>query len=190
MKQLYKFIVIAFLTTIYTFEVKASELAENSFAKQQYAGGIGDFIKKIVNGVLDIGRPVWGSYTVSGQNNSAPIALFKRTTFENDKKDIINRIKENNSDSWKIYQRIFQNATQNDTYEIPAATGEAQKYETRATFAKNAAFVLVLGVNQSGDTLRQGQKDALAANILTVIRMADDPMDNDWFKKSTAINEG
>ena len=76
MKQLYKFIVIAFLTTIYTFEVKASELAENSFAKQQYAGGIGDFIKKVVNGVLDIGRPVWGSYTVSGQNNSAPIMVM------------------------------------------------------------------------------------------------------------------
>ena len=28
--------------------------------------GIGDFIKTVVNGVLDIGRPVWGSYKFEG----------------------------------------------------------------------------------------------------------------------------
>jgi hypothetical protein len=83
--------------------------------------------------------------------------------------------------------QIYINGTQNGTFEIPAATGEAQKYETRATFAKNVAFVLVLGVNQSGVGLTDIQKNDLAANILTVIRTADNPMNDDWFKKSTTI---
>ncbi len=42
------------------------------------------FLKSLWNGITSTFRPVWGSYTVSGQNNSAPIALFKRTTFEKD----------------------------------------------------------------------------------------------------------
>ncbi len=38
--------------------------------------------------------------------------------------------------------------------------------------------------------LTQGQKDSLAANILSVIKIADDHMDNDWFKKSTELWDG
>jgi hypothetical protein len=114
----------------------------------------GGFWQSLWNGISSPFRPVWGSYKVSGQNNSAPIALFKRTTFEKDKKDIIDRIKIENSDFSKIYLTIFKKATNIDTYTIPASSGAAQTYENRATFAKNAAFVLVLGVkirNQKPD---------------------------------------
>jgi hypothetical protein len=38
--------------------------------------------------------------------------------------------------------------------------------------------------------LTQGQKDSLAANILSVIKIADDHMDNDWFQKSTELRDG
>jgi hypothetical protein len=142
--------------------------------------GIGDFIKTVVNGVLDIGRPVWGSYTVSGQNNSAPIALFKRTTFEKDKAEIIERIKIVDSDFRRIYADIFKIGTNDGMFTLPATTVAAQDYESRATFAKNAAFVLVLGVDQNGNPLNQYQKDALALNALFAIKIADDHMDNDW----------
>jgi len=115
----------------------------------------GGFWQSLWNGISSPFRPVWGSYKVSGQNNSAPIALFKRTTFEKDKKDIIDRIKIENSDFAKIYLIIFKKATNIDTYTIPASSGAAQTCENRATFAKNAAFVLVLGVkirNQNPET--------------------------------------
>lgn len=38
--------------------------------------------------------------------------------------------------------------------------------------------------------LTQGQKDSLAANLLSVIKIADDHMDNDWFQKSTELRDG
>ena len=154
------------------------------------SGPIKDLIKLVVKGFLDLGRPVWGRYAVSGKNNSSPIALFKRTTFEKDTVEIIRNIRIENSDYWKIYRDIFNDATNFNTYTIPSSTGAEQSYESRATFAKNAAFVLVLGVNQSGGTLTKSQKDALAANILAVINSADDPMNDDWFKKPTGIFEG
>jgi hypothetical protein len=117
------------------------------------------FWQSLRNGISSPFRPVWGSYIVSGQNNSAPLALFKRTTFEKDKTEIIQRIKVADSDFRTIYEKIFENATNFNTYTIPAATGAAQIYETRATFAKNAAFVLVLGVNQNGGSLsRRGKR--------------------------------
>jgi hypothetical protein len=50
------------------------------------------FWQSLWNGLSSPFRPVWGSYTVSGQNNSAPIALFKRTTFIKDKEEIIKKI--------------------------------------------------------------------------------------------------
>ena len=145
------------------------------------------FWESLWNGISSPFRPVWGSYTVSGQNNSAPIAIFKRTTFIKDKEEIIKKIQIEESDFNKIYNDIFRIGTNSEAYTIPASTGAAQVYETRATFAKNAAFVLVLGVNQSGVDLTLEQKNTLAANILTVIRAADNPMNDDWFKKSTTI---
>jgi hypothetical protein len=159
MKQINKFVMIIFFITIITIQAKANKPLQSSKKEQYAAGGIGDFIKTVVNGVLDIGRPVWGSYTVSGQNNSAPIALFKRTSFEKDKAEIIQQIQTTGSDFKKIYSNVYIKATNNYTYTLPASTGGAQIYESRATFAKNAAFVLVLGVDQDGEPLTQYQKD-------------------------------
>lgn len=46
---------------------------------------------------------------------------------------------------------------------------------------------MVLGVDQNGNPLNQYQIDALALNALFAIKIADDHMDNDWFKKPTTI---
>ena len=189
MKHLPHYIILAFLCFILP-EVKANEAIAKNRQEHMEAAGIGDFIKTVVNGVLDIGRPVWGSYTVSGQNNSAPIALYKRTTFEKDKDEIIKSIQIEESDFQKVYKAIFLKGTNENTYTLPASTGSAQDYESRATFAKNAAFVLVLGVDQNGNPLNQYQKDALALNALFAIKIADDPMNDDWFKKSTRLTDG
>jgi len=112
------------------------------------------FWRSIWNGISSPFKPVWGSYKVKGQDNSAPLALFKRTTFEKDKAEIIQKIKIEFSDFSNVYLKVYQKGTNNNTYTIPASSGAAQTYENRATFAKNAAFVLVLGVkvrNQKPD---------------------------------------
>jgi hypothetical protein len=66
MKQINKFVVIIIFIIIFTIQGKANKPLESSNKEQYAAGGIGDFIKTVVNGVLDIGRPVWGSYKFEG----------------------------------------------------------------------------------------------------------------------------
>ena len=61
------------------------------------------FWESLWNGISSPFRPVWGSYTVSGQNNSAPIALFKRTTFIKDKEEIIKKL--SSTDKCNTYLR-------------------------------------------------------------------------------------
>ncbi len=64
MKQQNNFLFFTLLCVFSVNITKANEAIAKNRQEQMAAVGFGDFLKTVVNGVLDIGRPVWGSYKV------------------------------------------------------------------------------------------------------------------------------
>jgi hypothetical protein len=141
--------ILLILISIFIFCTTTDSNADNKLVKDlnyeinQYyaAGGIGDFFRAIGNFIGDLSRPVWGAYEVNGQNNNAPLALFNRLTFQSDRLAIIANIKIDNSDFKKIYEKIFENATNNSTYTIPSNTWPSGALGAMHPRAANGIYV-------------------------------------------------
>ena len=177
------YLLIAFLAIIQSFKIKGEEISKpNMHPLSGYnntQGGLGDFIRKIGN----LFKPEWGCYQVKGQNNSSPLAMFNRTTFTKDTAEIIQKIKVPMSDFYKIYENVFSIGSNIGAFTIPAKNGSRNVFENRSTYAKNAAFVLVLGIYENGNRISKDTLDILAANVLTVIKECDDNITDNWFQK-------
>ncbi len=157
--------------------VKPKPLPLSNFNNTQ--SGFGDFIKKIGN----LFKPEWGCYIVKGQNNSSPLAMFNRTTFAKDTAEIIQKIKVPMSDFYKIYENVFSIGSNIGAFTIPAKNGSRNVFENRSTYAKNAAFVLVLGIYENGSRISKDTLNRLADNVLKVIKECDDNITDNWFQK-------
>ncbi len=123
-------------------------------------------------------RPVWGDYAELGQNTTAPLALFKRSSFAQDKADIISKIQSNYDNDFKdIYDKIFI-----EVIATPKGWGTSGSQAPNAAYAKFGAFVLLMGVDNTGAPLSSTDSTTIATNVLSILNTYFNNTPNSWFE--------
>ena len=122
-------------------------------------------------------RPVWGDYTELGQNTTAPLALFRRSTFEQDRLSIIDGLSIVNSEYNLIYTDMMTTLLS-----TPGGWGTSGSQAPNAAYAKFGAFVLLMGVDNTGAPLSSTDSTTIATNVLSILNTCFYYTPKSWFE--------
>ena len=148
-----------------------------------------DLLKKAIKMGFNNAFNSYGEYNVEGKNTSSPLVLFNRPSFEKDKLEIISNIKDTTSEIYDIYLQVYKNVVVKNpsnnqlTYPIPTYNyGSYKEVNSKAAFAKNAAFLLVLNVKENGvDVFTSAERELLKNNVMEVLENAYSTTPEDYF---------